>query len=54
MSEKGQYHVYPLDDLKEHVAARDCWCDPECNEGVWVHNAADGRELYERKERKPH
>jgi hypothetical protein len=55
--------VIPLDDLKEHLMADECWCAPKrsqlpellCSDGQWraqllfTHNAADRRELKERK-----
>jgi hypothetical protein len=43
-------HVFPLNDLNDHMLSMKCWCcpdeDPLCP-GVWVHNSADGREEYE-------
>lgn len=45
-------HVYPVNDLREHSAAN-CWCHPAEDGGIVVHNSLDGRELYERGERKP-
>ncbi len=44
-------HVYPVDDLREH-SVTDCWCQPIDDEGIVVHNSLDGREQYERGERK--
>jgi hypothetical protein len=44
-------HVYPVDDLREHVVT-DCWCGPVDDDGIVVHNSLDGREMYERGERK--
>jgi hypothetical protein len=44
--------VIPVNDLREHSLA-DCWCQPFDDEGVLVHNSADGREFFERGERKP-
>ncbi|MGP0076188.1 MAG: hypothetical protein ACLPWF_30065 [Bryobacteraceae bacterium] len=44
-------HVYPINDLRKH-SLRDCWCRPFDDEGVTVHNSLDGREQYERGERK--
>jgi hypothetical protein len=44
-------HVYPVDDLREH-AVTDCWCGPVDDDGIVVHNSLDGREMYERGERK--
>ncbi len=43
--------VYPINDLRQH-SLRDCWCRPIDDEGVSVHNSLDGREIYERGERK--
>lgn len=48
------YHVYPIDDLRDHVIEKDCWCRPEDVEGTIVHNSMDGREDYETGKRKPH
>jgi hypothetical protein len=44
-------HVYPVDDLREH-AVTDCWCGPVDDDGIVIHNSLDGREMYERGERK--
>ena len=48
-------HVMPLNDLREHDCAVDCWCRPtqddECPE-VWVHHSMDEREKYETGARK--
>ena len=44
-------HVYPVDDLREHVVT-DCWCGPVEDDGIVVHNCLDGREMYERGVRK--
>jgi len=42
------YHVIPVDDLREHVPQRDCWCHPTWTEtGVIAHHALDNREAYE-------
>jgi len=44
-------HIYPLDDLKEHVLESTCECQPtviiENGELIVCHNAFDGRELIE-------
>lgn len=44
-------HIYPLDDLKEHVLESICDCLPtvsvENGELIVCHNAFDGRELIE-------
>ena len=44
-------HVYPVDDLREH-AVTDCWCGPLDDDDIVIHNSLDGREIYERGERK--
>lgn len=51
MSDKS-YHVYPIDDLKEHdLQTPNCWCKPTIETvndiSVIVHNALDEREKYE-------
>lgn len=46
-------HVYPVDDLKEHVLTPKCWCKPVLDDEdgrLWVHNAMDQRENYENLE----
>ena len=43
-------HVVPLNDLKDHVASVDCWCNPTEDDewpGVFVHHSMDRREEYE-------
>ena len=40
-------HVLPIDDLKPHEEKEDCWCKPNVEDGVAVHNAMDKREEYE-------
>lgn len=49
----GGLHVVPLNDLREHDLNGSCWCRPDYDDGVWVHHALDGREMYETGERKP-
>jgi len=50
----GNRHVLPVEDLREHVESRSCWCRPRTEFlptlGVLLvtHNALDGRELVER------
>lgn len=46
------WHVTPVNDLKEHEESKYCWCHPKSerqSNGNWVivHNAMDGRELKE-------
>lgn len=51
--EKGDVHIMPLNDLREHIDRATCWCMPEEREpGLWVHNSMDRREEYEQG-RKP-
>lgn len=46
-------HVYPKDDLREHITDGDqpCWCRPsvdaEQEEVIVIHNSMDRREEYE-------
>jgi hypothetical protein len=52
------YHIYPLNDLKEHLidgpeaALGKCECKPVLKEGglLIVHNSFDGREILEQWE----
>ena len=51
-------HVHPIDDLRPHILPDSdddgpCWCQPEDDDGITIHNSMDRRELYERGERKP-
>lgn len=47
-----EQHVTPLNDLRPHVDAQDCWCKPQHPEdaepGMWAHNSMDRREEHER------
>ena len=41
-------HVYPVDDLKPHdTESGKCWCNPQSDDFVVIHNSQDGREDYE-------
>jgi hypothetical protein len=55
-TDRGERHVVPLYDYREHTTAEPCWCgawrDAE-DEKIVVHNAADGRIFYETGERLP-
>ncbi len=44
-------HIYPLNDLKEHLISIACWCKPFGDDELIIHNAADGREFVEEEER---
>lgn len=51
----GQWHILPINDLREHEERSDCWCKPtedETEPDLWIHHAMDQRELYETGERK--
>jgi len=45
-------HVTPVDDLRDHVMNRDCWCHPTIEDDLIIHNSMDRRELYETGELK--
>lgn len=50
------FHVVPVDDLREHELAPSCWCTPlrdAIAPKVISHNALDQREKFETGERKP-
>jgi hypothetical protein len=53
LDDELRMHVLPLSDLREHEVSLECWCGPVEDDGVVVHNALDGREAYERGERRP-
>ena len=49
MSDRNKFpckqHVFPLNDLKPHnTESNDCWCNPEVDDFVVIHNSMDGRE----------
>lgn len=50
---KGDVHVTPIGDLREHELSIGCWCGPQLNKVdgstafLVVHHAEDGRELVE-------
>lgn len=49
--DSAHFHIVPVDDLRDHAADPTCWCspveDPE-DPDIWVHNAMDRRDEYER------
>jgi len=50
-------HLVPLDDLREHEASVDCWCQPELLDdnyldSVYLHASMDGREAFDSGTRK--
>lgn len=53
--EKDRYwHIVPDMDTRLHILQEDkCWCEPiECVDLTMVHNAHDGRDLYNYEFRK--
>jgi hypothetical protein len=49
--ETDGHHVWPRNDLKEHILEESCWCRPcreEVNPDILIHNSMDRREEYER------
>lgn len=54
--EDEHIHVVPVNDIRDHYASADCWCEPELDEEsevpVYIHNPGDGRDKYESGERK--
>jgi hypothetical protein len=47
------HHVIPQNDLREHEETPNCWCSPEVDGMLVIHNALDGREAFETGERRP-
>lgn len=45
--ECGHYHVIPINDLKDHEISASCKCDCSFEDGVYIHNSYDERELTE-------
>lgn len=44
----SKQHVFPLNDLKPHdTESGQCWCNPQSDDFVVIHNSLDGREDYE-------
>lgn len=41
------FHIYPINDLREHEITEDCWCKPEYDDGYVIHKAMDDRESYQ-------
>lgn len=57
------YHIYPVNDLHEHITSAmegvdlmSCPCKPtfDAEHNTIIHNSFDGREQYETGERAPH
>jgi hypothetical protein len=48
--ENNQWHVIPIDDLREHDPEKGCWCNPmpdQADSDVLIHNALDRRDFLE-------
>ena len=44
----SKQHVYPVNDLMQHdTESGKCWCNPQSDDFVVIHNSLDGREDYE-------
>lgn len=41
------FNVIPIVDLMEHVESNQCWCNPDYDDGIYIHHSMDGRELTE-------
>lgn len=39
------FNVIPKDDIKPHTYSNQCWCNPEYDDGIYIHNSLDQREL---------
>lgn len=51
----GSPHIIPTHDSHPHRCSAECWCRPVIDgDGLMSHHSADGREAYERGERRPH
>jgi hypothetical protein len=50
LTETGERHALPIDDLRPHDESAGCWCRPFLDGEVLVHNAMDSREQVERGE----
>lgn len=50
--DKRPFHIVPVNDTRLHITdGGDCWCEPAREDGLVIHNAADGREFFEEDER---
>lgn len=49
-----EYHVIPLQDLRDHDCEASCWCRPvqDVEDLIYSHNSLDGREAFEAGGRK--
>ena len=44
-SDRTDWHIIPVNDLREYEANGSCWCKPTLDEGVWLRHSMDGRQL---------
>lgn len=47
MWEVVDYNVIPVNDLRDHAKNNQCWCNPDYEDGIYVHHSLDNRELTE-------
>lgn len=42
----SNFHILPINDMREHEETSECWCDPDYDMelGVWIHKSLDGCE----------
>lgn len=40
-------NVIPEDDIRDHEESNQCWCNPDYDEGIYIHHSLDNRELTE-------
>jgi hypothetical protein len=50
VTEDGERHVIPKDDIIPHEPDTYCWCHPTDDDGVIVHHSMDRRELAEQRQ----
>lgn len=48
------FHVLPIDDLRDHYAEMGCWCGPRFEDDSTIHNSSAGIERFERAPPKAH
>jgi len=51
-----QIHMVPRGDFRQHKKSMSCWCKPYTRDEeprVVIHNAMDGREMYDTGKRRP-
>ena len=54
MNNDQTIHVIPVNDYREYITDKNCWCNPledEEEPNIIIHNSMDQRELYETGQR---